>query len=82
MVLHRIHSFDSKGYVRKIPIEMKSFKIPINQRGPCYYVCYVFLTSIGTQLPKVIASIGTQLPKVIANMYNIYMLFICKFSFA
>ncbi len=27
---HRIHSFDSKGYIGKNPIEMKSSKIPMN----------------------------------------------------
>ena len=27
---HRIHSFDSKGYIRKITIEMKFSKIPMN----------------------------------------------------
>ena len=27
---HRIHSFDSKGYIGKIPIGIKSSKIPMN----------------------------------------------------
>jgi hypothetical protein len=27
---HRVHSFDSKGFVGKIPIGMKSSKIPMN----------------------------------------------------